>query len=351
MSLVKTLARVAAGVILAKGIGTIMKNSQNSGPSSGTGAAGRSGQGRQTGGGILGDLLRNATSSGASAPSGSTARSSSASGGGLGDLLGQVLGGGAAKTGAGTARRYGGPNTSGASGGLGGLFDQITGAGRGQPYGETFGRSNIPPSGTTQTSAHTPPHNPAGAPGGLGDILGGVVAGGVGGILGGLLGGRSSQSAASDGLAHKDSQPHSDATFGEVINDSLSSGAEPQIPPTPEQNAVAGLLLRAMIQAAKSDGKIDDSEKQRLLAEFGELDEPERAFIREQMAAPVDPEGLARETPRGLGPQVYLVSLMAIDFDNEAEARYLHALAQALGLDQQQVNDIHAQVGVQNLYA
>lgn len=325
MSLVKTLARVAAGVVLAKGIGTVMRNAQNRPAETGSASAGRS---RQTGGGVLGDLLGNNTPSGTGAQTGR-------SGGGLGDILGQVLGGGAGAGGAGTGRRYGGPNSSGASGGLGGLFDQIT---RGASNGPSAGNpSSAGPGRSTQ--------------GGLGDILGGAMTGGLGGVLGGLLGGRGAQSGPTDGLAHKDSQPHSDATFGEVFNESISTGAEPSVPPTPEQNAVAGLLLKAMIQAAKSDGKIDDAEKQRLLAEVGELDDAERSFIRDQMAAPVDPAALASETPAGLGPQVYLMSLMAIDFDNEAEARYLHALAQALKLDQAQVNEIHEKVGVQNLYA
>lgn len=317
MSLVKTLARVAAGVMLAKGIGSVMRNAQNQG--------GQPGASRQTGGGILGDLLGSNTNGGGDRRSGS---------GGLGGMLGQVLGGGAAG-GAGTGRRYGGPNSSGASGGLGGILDQITG-----------GRT-----GTTQ-------HGSA-AGGGLGGLLGGAAAGGLGGILGSLLGGGQApadgapaQSQASRGsLAQKDAQGTNDASFGELFNDSLSTGSEPEVAPTPEQNAMAGLLLRAMIQAAKSDGKIDDAEKQRLLAEVGELDDAERAFIREEMAKPVNAEALARETPKGMGPQVYLMSLMAIDFDNEAEARYLNALAQALGLDQAQVNEIHGQVGVQNLYA
>ena len=326
MSLVKTLARVAAGVMLAKGVGAVMRNAQGN-ASAGTGS-------RQTGGGILGDLLQNNTTAGTRTGAGA---GSASSGGGLGDLLGQVLGG-RSNTGAGTGRPYNGTNAGGASGGLGGLFDQITG-----------GHSSVPQSGTQSRTSNTG--------GGLADILGGLgtgaAAGGLGGLLGGLLGGRSTQAqpSSADGLAHKDSQPRNDASFGEVFNDSLSSGTEPAVAPTPEQNAVAGLMLRAMIQAAKADGQIDDAEKQRLLAEFGEMDDTERQFIRDQMAAPVDPDALARETPAGLGPQVYLMSLMAIDFDNEAEARYLNALALALKLDQGQVNAIHTQVGVQNLYA
>lgn len=324
MSLMKTLARVAAGVMLAKGIGTVMKNAQGSG----SGSQSRIPSSRQTGGGILGDLLGNNTGQRSGEP---TSRRGSS--GGLGDILGQVLGGGAA-AGAGSGRRYGGPNSTGAQGGLGGILDNLTNQARNSRGGSSGG--------------------------GLGDILGqltggsktrsGSSGGGLGDILGSVLGGAAGAGAA-DALSRKGSQQNNDASFGELFNDSLQRGDEPEVAPTPEQNAVAGLMLRAMIQAAKSDGKIDDAEKQRLTSELGELDEEERQFIREQMAAPVDPQALAREVPSGLEAQVYLMSLMAIDFDSKAEAEYLHSLAQGLGLNQQVVNQIHEQVGVQNLYA
>lgn len=308
MSLMKTLARVAAGVMLAKGIGAMMKNS--------------SGSGKQTGGGVLGDLFggqQGQTRSG----SGSSSGSAGGAGGGLGGMLGQVLGGGNA----GRGTPYGGSASRGAQGGLGGILDSL---------GGQSSRSGSSSSG------------------GLGGILGGAAAGGLGGILGDLLGSnipqQGQQQSSRGSLAQRDSQPANDASFGELFNDALSNQDEPQVAPTPEQNAIAGLMLKAMIQAAKSDGKIDEAEKQRLMGEFGELDEAERSFIREQMAAPLDPVALAREVPQGLGPQVYTMSLMAIDFDSKAEAEYLHALATALGMDQAQVNDIHAQVGVQTLY-
>ncbi|MCJ1899277.1 MULTISPECIES: DUF533 domain-containing protein [Paracoccus] len=313
MSLMKSLARVAAGVMLAKGIGTMMKNAQNR-PQSGGG---------RSPGGLLDELFGNNTGQAGDRRSGA---------GGLGDMLGQVLGG---RSGGGTA--YGGPNSprhSGtAQGGLGGLLDQLTG-GRGG-------------SGTGS--------------GGLGGVLGGAAAGGLGGMLGGLLGGRGAQPQGQQpqgqapqgggGLAQKDAQPQNDASFGELFNEALASGDEPSTAPTPEQNALAGLMLKAMIQAAKSDGEIDEAEKTKLMAEFGELDDEERAFIREQMAAPVDAAALAREVPQGFGPQVYLMSLMAIEFDNRKEAEYLHTLAQGLGLDKETVNGIHQKVGVINLYA
>ena len=297
MSLMKSLARVAAGVLVAKGMSAVIKNAsasrsgQTAGQASGT-------QSRRSGGGLLDQILQGTQGS----------SQGTSSGGGLGDILGQVLGGSTSAGGAGTGRRYGGPNSSGATGGLGGILDQISGGGA-----------------TTR---------------------GGQSGGGLGDLLGGLLGG-----AAGGALASRGSQQSNDASFGELLNDSLINKGEPEVAPTPEQNAMAGLMLRAMIQAAKADGKIDETEKEHLMSELGELDDEERQFIREQMAAPIDAAALAREVPKGMEPQVYLMSVMAIDFDSQDEAQYLHKLAQAMGLSPQVINQIHQQVGVQNLYS
>lgn len=303
MSLMKSLARVAAGVMLAKGVGSMMRTAQQGQRTAST---------RTTGGGILGDLMN-----GMGGAQGRTA----STGGGLGDILGQVLGGGQTRS-VGTGRPYGGPNSTGASGGLGGILDQLTGG------------------GAARTGS---------AGGGLGGLLGGLAGGAAGGAAAGSLGGL--LVGLLNGPAQRGAQRSNDASFGEVFNDALSRQDEPEVAPTAEQNAVAGLMLRAMIQAAKADGKIDEAEKERLLGQLGDLDDEDRAFIREQMAAPVDAQALAREVPKGLEAQVYMMSLMAIDFDNRTEAEYLNSLAQAMGIDQQMANQIHQHVGVQNLYA
>lgn len=306
MSLMKTLGRVAAGVVLAKGIGAAMQQHQRNQP--GGQVSGRN----RPSGGLLGDLFGSNTGGG--------------SGGNLNDMLGQVLGG---RTGGG--RPYGGPASRGASGGLGGLLDSLTsrtasGGGAGG-LGGILGQL----AGGTKTRS-------AGTGGGLGDLLGGLLGGAAAGGMAGQL-------------ARKDSQPTNDASFGELFNDAVAKQGEPDVAPTPEQNAVAGLMLRAMIQAAKSDGKIDDAEKQRLLGKLGDdLDDEERQFIRDQMAAPVDAEALARDVPKGLESQVYLMSLLAIDLDHEDEARYLDRLAQALKLDRPSVDEIHDQLGTARLY-
>ena len=295
MSLMKSLARVAAGVMLAKGIGAVMKNAQNRQGQGGS----RPSSGGLSSGGLLDDLLGSNTGGGGNRNTGS---------GGLADMLGQVLGG--RSGGAGSGSSYGGANSprrGQAQGGLGGILDQLST---------------------------------------------GAAAGGLGGLLGGILGGGGTQQPSpQEKLVQRGSQPTNDASFGELFNDAIAKGDEPEIAPTPEQNALAGLMLKAMIQAAKSDGEIDEKEKAKLMSEFGDLDDDERAFIRDQMSAPVDAAALAREVPEGYGPQIYLMSLMAIEFDNRKEAEYLHALAENLGLDKATVNGIHDKVGVINLYA
>lgn len=213
-------------------------------------------------------------------------------GGSLGDLLGRLGGGGTSG------------GTGGGRGGLGGLLDGLNSGGAGTGTG-----------------------------GGLRDMLAGVLGGSAG------------------GLAQKDSQPANDASFGQVLDDAVQHGGEPSVAPTPEQNALAGLMLRAMIQAAKADGRIDEGERQRLTQHIGtDLDADEQQFIRDQMAAPVDAAALARDVPRGLEAQVYLMSLLAIELEDEAERRYLRELATQLRLDDARVDALHRQIGAPSLH-
>lgn len=218
-----------------------------------------------------------------------------------------------------------GNNTTGQGGGLGDLLGRFGGSGSG---GAAGGRGGL---------------------GGLLDGLGGGTGTGTGGgglrdMLAGVLGG------SAGGLAQKDSQPANNASFGQVLDDAVQHGGEPSVTPTPEQNALAGLMLRAMIQAAKADGRIDEGERQRLTQHIGtDLDADEQQFIRDQMAAPVDAAALARDVPRGLEAQVYLMSLLAIELEDEAERRYLRELATNLRLDDARVDALHRQVGAPSL--
>lgn len=284
MSLMKTLAKVAVGVAMAKGASAMMK--KNSGAST-AGAGGL--------GGLLGGL-----------PGGGSA---SASGGGLQDMLGGLMGGGGAAGG-------------GMSGGLGGLLNQLGGSG-----------------GSASS-------------GGLGGLLGGGASGGgLGGLLGGLAGAAGAGGLLAGAGAAVQKRPETnDHDFGAVLNSQFDATPEPEIEPSQEQEAAAGLMLAAMIQAAKSDGTFDDAEKAKLLDQLGDVDAEEAAFVQVQLQAPVDVAALVRETPSGMEGQIYAMSLLGIDLDTQKEAQYLHDLAQGYGMKPAQVNEIHAQMGMPSLY-
>jgi len=206
--------------------------------------------------------------------------------------------------------------SGGSSGGLGGMLGGLTGGSGG--------------SGGLQDMMK----NVLGGTGGAG-----ASSGGIGGLLGGLAGGAAAGGASST------------PEFGAKLNDAFGRMGEPEIAPTAEEDQMAGLMLRAMIQAAKSDGKIDEGEKEKLIASLEDATDEERAYVNEQLAAPIDIQQLAGDVPRGAASDVYVMSVMAIDLDNQNEAQYLHGLAEALGMEPQNVNEIHKQLGVPPLYS
>ena len=140
-------------------------------------------------------------------------------------------------------------------------------------------------------------------------------------------------------------------SFGEILNQSFGNRGEPDVQPSRDQDAAAALMLKAMIQAAKSDGRIDAAEERKLLGNLGDVSPAERRFVETELRGPIDVQGLARQVPRGLEQQFYTMSVMAIDLDNRNEAEYLNRFASALGLDRGQVNRIHARLGVPALYS
>lgn len=233
----------------------------------------------------------------------------SSSGGGLEEMLGSVLGG------------------SGSGGGLGGMLEDLQ---RGNPNTQDGGLDDLLSGGGDDMLGDLIKQVSGGAAGG---------AGGLGGLIGGLAGALGGGAAAGGG-----------ADFGSILNQSLQRGGEPEAAPSQSQEAMAGLMLRAMIQAAKSDGTFDEAEQAALLEKLGDVSAEERAFVQAEMQAPVDANALAAQVPDGLQQQVYTMSLLGIKLDDQSEAQYLHQLASALSLDPGTVNAIHERVGAPTLY-
>lgn len=290
MSLGKTLLKVAIGIAIAKGVSSMTKGgSASAEPSGGTGG----GLGDALGGGI-----------------GRGTRIDTSSKGGLEDILGEVLGtGGKART--------GGARTGGASGaakpdggGFGDLLEQMSGQKRSSP------RATAP----------------------RGDLED---------LLGGLTGGREAtrqttgRGASSGGVGD---------LLDQVLNDRKPGGPITLPEPRQEEELSAALMLRAVIQAVKCDGDLDEEEKARLIQALGDADAREVQAVNAELQRPVDVTGLARAVPAGLEPQVYVASLMAINLDQQAEADYLNQLAKALELSPDEVNTLHDKARAPRIY-
>ena len=265
MSLVGTLAKVALGVAVVKGMKSM------------------------TGGGTK-----------------------SSSGGGIGDLLGGMLGGGATQ--------------SQSGGGIGDLLGSLGG-------------------GSSSKSG-----------GGLGDLLGGLTggspssAGGLGDLMGGLLGGGTNSGSGMGDILGKLGGAGAAGGLGGLLTNALGNSGQVTKETTQQDEDAAGLMIRAMMQAAKADANIDQEEREKLLSNVGALSQEETAFINAEMARDVDIAGLVRDVPKGMEDQVYMMSVMGINLDTQNEASCLNDLAQNMGLGQSQVNQIHEMLGVQPLY-
>jgi len=117
------------------------------------------------------------------------------------------------------------------------------------------------------------------------------------------------------------------------------------LPTGAEAEDRARLLVTAMIAAAKADGTIDAAEQNQIFERMGtlDLDAEDKAYLMDQLRAPLDIDGLARaaRTPE-VAAEVYAASLVAIDPDHPAEKAYLQMLAARLNLDPSLVTELHA---------
>jgi uncharacterized membrane protein YebE (DUF533 family) len=112
---------------------------------------------------------------------------------------------------------------------------------------------------------------------------------------------------------------------------------------------VATLTIRAMINAAKADGRIDKTETERLVGKLREdgITDEEQRFVMEEMRKPMDTDAIVQAVPNEqVAAQIYTASLMAINVDTDAEKRYMQELASKLGLNQQVMAYLHQAVGV-----
>ncbi|MBN1473838.1 MAG: tellurite resistance TerB family protein [Syntrophaceae bacterium] len=253
-------------------------------------------------------------------------KSAGQSGGGLADILSGALGGG--KTGQG-----------------GGIADVLSGV-----LGQGSGKS----SGGGIADVLT------GMLGEAGKAVGGnknLAVGSLGALVGALLGGgkKSAGGAMGGGLM---------ALLGALAFNALKASGQKklQIPAgllEPETAAdkknleqSSELVLRAMINAAKADGQVDQNELNRIMGKLNEagVDEEGQNYVKNQLQQPMETKQLISEAKGKpeLAAQLYAASLLAIEVDTQAEKDYLNQLATGLGLASQVTGHIQQLVGLQS---
>ncbi len=211
----------------------------------------------------------------------------------------------------------------------------------------------------------------------LGGLLGGGQSqqrssgGGLGGILGSVLGGGGAQQSSGGGAAdllgsilggggrrQAAQAPAGGNLIGSILGSVLGGGGGQQQapPPIPQEHHAAAndqavLMIRAMVNAAKADGRVDNTEQEKIIGKLGaEVSQDEINFLKSEFAAPLDVKQFADSVPNGLEPQVYALSLTSIELDTQSEAQYLGQLAQHMELDPQICNQIHDQVGAPKIF-
>ncbi|MCU7960517.1 MAG: tellurite resistance TerB family protein [gamma proteobacterium symbiont of Bathyaustriella thionipta] len=239
--------------------------------------------------------------------------------GGIGDLLGSITGGN--------------------SGGLGDLLNSLGTGGRSGDWLGSLGKM----ASSAMNSGSGGGQNPL-VVGGLG-ALAGALFGGGGGSVKGALGGTAL--AVLGSLAMKalsnNTVPDQQSQLMAGLRAPENTSEERQV-----QN-VSELLVRAMLNAAKADGHVDEEEIRRILGKAAEdgLSQQEQDFIAAEMRKPMETEKIIQAVSSSqLAAQVYAASLLAIEVDTQAERQYLSKLAPALGLEQTVVKQLQQALGM-----
>ena len=154
--------------------------------------------------------------------------------------------------------------------------------------------------------------------------------------------------AAVGGLAYKAWQNYQQNQAGAAA---AATGQDAFIPAPSNQQAQEELgktLVRAMIAAAKADGKIDGDEKEAIFAklETMSLSSEEKAWVFDELSTPLDINAVvARADTPEHAAEIYAASLVAITADTASERAYLDALASKLRLAPGLVAEIHKAAG------
>ncbi len=125
----------------------------------------------------------------------------------------------------------------------------------------------------------------------------------------------------------------------EEIEDILPPRNSGYLPPPEDTAATEALslkLIRAMIAAAKADGRIDAKESAQIFGQVDALgfDEEQKSFLLTEISKPLSAQEIAASarSPEE-ATEIYAISVMTVNPHGQAERGYLSTLANGLKLD------------------
>ncbi len=212
----------------------------------------------------------------------------------------------------------GGPQTGGGSG-AGDLFGSLRDAVQGGL------------SGAAQSPAKA---------GGIGAVLGSMLGGGGDSMRGALGGGALAMLASIAMKAFMNSGQGAPQAGGGARP--WTGGDAPlglKVPDTQDEEQAlqktAELVLKGMINAAKSDGRISRDEAEKIVGKMRDagIDADAQQWLIGEMQRPLDLRSFAAEIPnQEVAAEVYAASLLAIEVNTAEERQYLDQFAQLTGL-------------------
>lgn len=106
--------------------------------------------------------------------------------------------------------------------------------------------------------------------------------------------------------------------------------------PVPQVEEHSQAILKALVAAAKSDGHIDDRERELIEGEFSKLtgDQEVQHWLQAELNKPLDPADVAGAASNPeMAVEMYIASVMMVDHENFMERAYLDELARQLKLE------------------
>ncbi len=233
---------------------------------------------------------------------------------------------------AGILGQGGGTQNTSASGG--GMMDSNM---LGSLVGALFSGRGRAPAPTSTTGAQT---------GGMSEL------GGIGSILGSLLGGSAGGGASRSGAGGMGGLGGLGGLLGSLMGGQAESIPPPPVPrnaPPPTQENVTLNMLRALVYAARADGRVDASEQAAIQDHINKvgLGNQAQAFIDQTFREAVDPNVIARNiTSPDEAMNIYVLTCAVTGLDDPREQQYAQDLANALQIPVQAQQAVKQRLGV-----